>query len=133
MKVKIKPKSYGPVYVRAGTDGKLLYGTEVDKIDDTTPCGPTPADILLASIAGCMVLSIQIVAKTKRLELKSFTVSIKADKAEDLPSRFGTYHVQVANGFVDDPELEMRIVKQAKAMCTVSNSLNGEMKLDLRG
>ena len=133
MKVKIKPKTYGPVYVRADKDGKLLYGREAASINDIMPSDPTPADILLASIGGCMVLSVQIVASRKKLELKPFIVSVKADKAEDMPSRFGSYDIRVTSGFADDPQLEMQIVKQAKAMCTVSNSLNGEINLGLDG
>lgn len=78
-----------------------------------------------------MVLSIGIVARQKKTEVNPFDVEVRATKAEDFPSRFGRYEVRVSAGLVDDPTLAEGIVKRAKTVCTVSNSLNGEIILIL--
>ena len=129
MKIKSKIKSYGPIFVRADDEGTLQYGYDRVSIDSPVPTSKTPAETLLASIGACMVLSIGIVARQKKTEVNPFDVEVRATKAEDLPSRFGHYEVRVSKGLHDDPGLAESIVKQAKTVCTVSNSLNGEIAL----
>ena len=129
MKIKPKIKTYGPIFVRTDEDGNLRYGYDRAAIDNPGPTSKTPAETLLASIGACMVLSIGTVARQKKTEVNPFDVEVRATKANDLPSRFGRYEVRVSAGLVDDPTLAEGIAKQAKTVCTVSNSLNGEIAL----
>ncbi|MCG8511525.1 MAG: OsmC family protein [Rhodospirillales bacterium] len=131
MKIKPKIKTYGPIFARADGDGTLLYGYDRAAIDDPVPTSKTPAETLLASIAACMVLSVNIVAKQKNVQMNPFDVAVTATKAADLPSRFGVYEVRISAGLHDDPELAQSIAKQAKSACTISNSVNGEIALIL--
>lgn len=129
MKIKPKIKTYGPIFARADEDGTLMYGYDRASIDNPVPTSKTPAETLLASIAACMVLSIGIVARQKNTQVNPFDVAVTATKAEHLPGRFGRYEVLISAGLHDDPELAQSIAKQAKSVCTVSNSLNGEIVL----
>ena len=129
MPARMKPKPYGPVLVRSTADGTLRYGNSADAIDNEHPPSGSPAEILLAAIGACMVLSIGIVAARDGTQLNPFHVEVRATKSEHPPSHFGRYQVRVRGGLVADPTVAQAIATRAKSICTISNSLNGEMAL----
>ena len=131
MAIRMKPTSYGPVFVRPTEDGALRYGDTAAAIDQAHPPAGSPAEILLSAIGACMVLSIGIVAGRDGTPLNPFHVEVRATKSEQPPSHFGRYEVRVSGGLVPDPEAAETIAKQAKSICTISNSLNGEIVLSV--
>ena len=131
MAIRMKPTSYGPVFVRAVADGSLRYGSEAGKIDHPHPLSGSPAEILLSAIGACMVLSIGIVAARDATALNPFHVEVGATKSEQPPSHFGRYQVRVVGALVADPEVAEALAKRAKSICTISNSLNGEIVLSI--
>ena len=129
MPIRMKPKTYGPVFVRAAADGTLCYGDGESAIDRQHPPAGSPAEILLASIGACMVLSIGIVARHGKTELTPFWVEVRATKSEEPPSHFGRYTIRVGGGPNADPAVAEALARSAKGLCTISNSLNGEIDL----
>lgn len=129
MVLKVKPKMYGPVFVMFdGTDGiQYAYSDP----SDASPCPPTqsPVDTLIASLGSCIVKSVQWSAGQRKVALNPFTVKVVGAKAPDLPGRIEKMDITIIGNLVDDETLIPRIVKQAKSICTVSNTLNCEVAI----
>jgi len=124
MILRMKPKSFGPVF--ALFDGTDTIRFAFDDPSETTPHPPsqTPVDTLLASLAACIVKSVQMAANQHKATLNPFMVKVTANKAPDPPGRVEQMQITIIGQLVDDGSLAQKLVKQAKAMCTVSNSLN---------
>lgn len=131
MKIKQKPKSFGPVYISVDNEGILKFGESLDKVGQVSPDITSPAVSLLYSIGSCIALSIQMAAAKKRIILQPFHVKVKSEKAEDLPSRFATFHVWVSDRLTEDKKQAKQLLKLAKSLCTVSNTLNAEVNVSL--
>ena len=92
----------------------------------------TPVDVLLASVGYCLVKSIQLVAAKRRVDVGSFAIKIVGTKALDVPSRLDSVEAVVIGRITDDQQHAERILKQAKAICTVSNTLNCDVTLSAK-
>ncbi|MFD0981099.1 OsmC family protein [Tropicimonas aquimaris] len=125
----MKPATYGPVFVRMADDGALRFGVGSGAIDQLHPPSEKPAETLLAAIGSCMVLSIGIVAGRDNFHPGAFHVEVRATKAAEPPSHFGAYEIRVSEGLAEDPDLRADIAKRAKSICTISNSVNGDIVL----
>ncbi len=129
MKIKIKPKKFGPVYVSIDRERHVLYGTTADAVEQTAPPVTSPADCLLYSLGACIAISLQMAAEQEKLVLDPFQVEISSKKAENLPSRFGSFEIVVPHGLTDDAALSQKLLTKAKGICTVSNTLNADIAL----
>lgn len=133
MQVKIKPKTYGPLRVRAGADASLAFESEAG---NRVRSGPTPtldalspSDLLLASLGNCIAISMRMAANQMNLELGVLELSAIAIKATDLPNRFGRFEVVIQTGAAIDTGKADELVSRTKDICTVSNTLGGEVVL----
>lgn len=127
MKIKVKPKAFGPVYIHVAADGALRYGMDTEHVDSVNPPATSPADLLLFSLGSCIAISIKMAAAKHQATLAAFHIEARASKAEDLPSRFGRFELKVDKGFVADASLAQELLGQAKSICTVSNTLNADV------
>ncbi|MCP4819864.1 MAG: OsmC family protein [Shimia sp.] len=131
MAIRMKAKSYGPVFVVFDGGDDLQYAWS--NLSEVTPCPPsqTPVDTLLASLGACIVKSVQLIAQQKRVVLNPFVVKVVGAKALDLPGRVDRMDVTIVGSLVDDPVLGSEIVTQAKSICTVSNTLTCDVTVSL--
>lgn len=129
MTTKLKPKSFGPIF--ALFDGSDTTGFAVGDPSQVSPHPPTqtPVDMLLASLAHCLVKSVEWAADQHNVVLPPFMVKVEGTKARDLPNRVAKMHVIIIGDLVDDGAVQRKIIKQAKAICTVSNTLNCAIKV----
>ena len=88
-------------------------------------------DMLLASLAFCMVKSVEWAAKDQGERLLPFSVKVAGTKAPDLPWRVEVMEVTLFGGLVENAAATPQIAKLAKSICTVSNTLNCEISLTL--
>ncbi|NDR58786.1 OsmC family protein [Aliiruegeria sabulilitoris] len=130
MGIRIKPKSFGPIYVRSNGDGALLYADRPEDFNAVPPHA-TPVDLLLASVGACIAKSLEIVAEQRGQTLFPFSVEVTGKKATDLPNRLGSADIRVVGKLTDDAELSVELLRQAKSICTISNTLNCPISLDL--
>jgi uncharacterized OsmC-like protein len=129
--VKIKPKQFGPVNVLFdGADAITFAQADLAQAQHLPP-RPSPIVTLLASLGHCLVESIRIIARREDLTLAPFTISITAEKALDLPGRLEVIRCVVHGNLVADPLRAMELVANAKAICTVSNTLNCDTQVKL--
>lgn len=131
--MKIRPKKFGPVITRISDQSEVTFQMGADGAASPHPPVDTPVDMLLASVGHCMVKSVIIVAKGDKLDAGPFSVSVVGEKALDLPGRLQTVRCEVS-GIADwAPDGEAEIISRAKAMCTVSNTLNCEVTAKAAG
>lgn len=129
MAPEFKPKVFGPLFVTFdGVDGIQYAMSDLSDLKPHPPAG-SPVDTLIASLGSCIVKSVQWSASQRKVTLNPFTVKLIGTKSVDLPGRIEHMHVTISGNLVDDKELVPRIVKQAKSICTVSNTLNCEVTI----
>ena len=131
MKIKMKPKAYGPVFVYIDEGRSVRYGRSEDAIDQVSPPTDSPADTLLFALAACIAISLHMAAEKYGMTLEPFRVQAFCKKAQDPPSRFDRFEVLVPRSIVDDYGSAERLLKGAKTICTVSNTLNADVTLRL--
>lgn len=137
MQVRVKPKSYGPLQVQSPLPDTLAITTEAGHAISGSlspqPGGMSPSDLLLASLASCITISMRMAAQPLGLELGEVNASATATKATDLPNRFGRLEVQVQTSLPVPADRIGELLTRTKALCTVSNTLGAEVVVHLQG
>ncbi|MBR9862622.1 MAG: OsmC family protein [Rhodobacteraceae bacterium] len=129
MALKMKAKPFGPVYVIF--DGSDTFQYAYKDVANATPHPPvnSPVDTMLASLGSCIVKSVQWAADQQKVAPQPFQVKVEGLKSLDLPGRVETATITVEGAIVEDAQLAEKIVKQAKSVCTVSNSLTTTVEI----
>lgn len=99
-------------------------GQVIDAVFSASAQGFTPLEIQAAALAACIAASIRIAARDLHVgPLSAIDVEVEAVKAENAPSRLGSFHCIV--GFSDDldEDIKHRLVEAAEQICTISNTL----------
>ena len=135
MQLKIKPKTYGPLTVRSGDDATLVFETEAGHQAHgalaPSPNGLSPSDLMLAALGNCIAISMRMAARQMTLELGALEVSATATKATDLPNRFGRFELVVRSSRTIDATRVDELLRRAKDIRTISNTLGAEVTLRL--
>jgi len=106
-------------------------GAALDIAGSVREGGMTPVEMMDAALAGCLVLSVRIAART--LGWQDRLVSVKADvrheKAPDLPSRVARFDCafDIRGDFSD--EERAKLIEEAHRICTVGNTLMGNVEI----
>lgn len=127
MAVTIKPKRFGPVIVRFDGAGTVGFATSPEGPFEAFPPYDKPVSTVLASVGHCLVESLRIVATQQSLGLGAFSITVTATKAIDLPSRLATIECLVTGDVQPEDAAAAELVKTAKTICTISNSLNSDI------
>ena len=104
-------------------DHVILIDSSKDEGGDDL--GPTPTELFLAALGGCIMINISRIAKRMRIDLRSVRMKISGIKEHnEHPSSFTELHVNVAidANTNDNARLE-KLVRLAEENCTVSNTL----------
>ncbi len=95
--------------------------------------GPSPMDLLLASLAGCTAFDIVSILKKSRQPMTGLSVRAEGTRAEDHPRRYThitlTYTV---HGDVDERALKRAIELSEEKYCSVSGSLTRGVEIETR-
>jgi len=129
MVLKVKPKSFGPIFVQFnGSDILQYFHGEVGEFSPAPPVN-SPVDTMIAALGSCIVKSIEWAADQRKVALLPFTVRLMGHKSPELPGRVEKVEIAVLGALVADETLTLRILKQAKSICTVSNTMNCDVSL----
>ncbi len=133
MSIRIKSKSYGPLTVTSHADDSIISITEGGhSVGVGLTAGPdssSPSDLLLGALGSCIYISLGMAANALKHSVSDLTVCVTAEKAQSLPHRIDRFDVQVSFDFNGTAEERDRILKDTKALCTVSNTLNANVTL----
>jgi uncharacterized OsmC-like protein len=130
MTLRVKPSSEGPILVSFDEHRGLRYGRVVSELS-VSPVLDNPAETFLYSIGSCMAISLQKLALRRQIEIQSFHLQVTGHKGEFLPAHFTHYDIQLSKGIHSDRELAEKLLKDAKKICTISNSVSGSVELGL--
>lgn len=133
--MRLKPKTYGPMRLTAPAADRLRLrseaGFEFDGARAPGAAGLSPSDLLLASLASCMGISMRMAAEAMGLALAGLEVSVTTTKALDAPNRFARFDVHIRSDQAIDPSAHDELLQRTKALCTVSNTLGAQIEVRL--
>lgn len=136
MAIKLKPKHFGPLHMKKERPDSFTYTTNSGYKARTGASASTaiaaPSDLIMAALASCIGISLEMAAQSMKVDPGEIDIVINGSKALDLPNRFGSFTATVHLEKIDDEDLAARLLKHAKQICTVSNTLNAEVSVSLR-
>jgi uncharacterized OsmC-like protein len=128
MNATIRTRVFGAT-ASAGRDGlpevTSETGGRLSVVTRPSAEGFSPVDLLAASLASCIVLSVQIAARGEGwiAEVDQVTAKVIPEKADDAPSRVARFVTTVTIDGPLDAAKKERLVAAAETICTVSNTL----------
>ncbi len=135
MAIRLKPKFYGPLHLHRNGPASFTYTTDAGyQANSGAPASTAlapPSDLIMAALASCIGISLEMAAQEMKVDPGAIEIVINGEKARDLPHRFSRFDVTVRLDDIEDQDLALRLLDQAKQICTVSNSLNSEVALTL--
>jgi uncharacterized OsmC-like protein len=130
MTLRVKPSSEGPILVSFDEHRGLRYGCVLSELS-VAPVLDNPAETFLYSIGSCMAISLQKLALRRKVDIHPFHLQITGHKGEFLPAHFTHYDIELSKDIHSDRELAEKLLKDAKKICTISNSVSGSVELGL--
>jgi putative redox protein len=97
--------------------------------------GPSPTQMLLLSVAGCMGIDVVDILGKSRVPLEGLRVEVEGDRAAEPPRRFTairlTYYVSGPSD-ADQAKLERAVQLSRDKYCSVLHTLRPDLELDVR-
>jgi len=106
-------------------------GASVDLANGARESGMTPLELMDAALAGCLVLSVRIAARSFGLHerLASVKVDVQHEKAPNQPSRIARFDCVFAIDGDFSEEERQRLIDEAHRICTVGNTLMSDVEI----
>ncbi len=111
------------------TMGDHTQITDQPKVDEGDNLGPSPALMLLGSLAGCVAYYAGAYLEQKGLPREGLEATVEATHAEK-PYRFGSFTLKVTLPPGIDPKLH-KIISRVVRACTVHNTLTHPAEVDI--
>jgi len=110
---------------RAGTGARTT-------IDGDSAAGPSPMELLLISLAGCMAIDIRMILEKSRVEVQELVVRIEGVRADEEPKRFTRIEMvfELAGpGAGDDHRVARAIQLSEDKYCSVHHTLRPDLEV----
>ena len=105
-------------------------GTIATVLDGDSTAGPSPAQMLVLALAGCMSIDIVDIVRKGRHPLTAFRASISAERAPEPPRRILTVHLTFhVHGAVPEAAVDRAITLSRDKYCSVWHSLRQDIEL----
>ncbi len=124
-----KPKRFAPVFVFYDGAGGTRFATAQDGETHSHPPNDKPVLTLLAAVAQGLHGAMRPSERHPETHLPPFHVSAGGEKAMDMPGRLQSITCVICGDLAEDPQEAERMVAAAKAICTVSNTLNCKIEV----
>ena len=125
-----------PTLVELVWSGKLEFAASLSKhaivLDSSGAAGPSPVELLAASLAGCMAMDLVHILERGRHELRSLRAKLQAERATDAPKRFTavTLHFTI-EGSVPPDAVERAVELSRTKYCSVWQSMRQDIDLQV--
>ena len=97
--------------------------------------GPSPTQLLLLSLAGCMGVDVRMILEKSRVPVDALEVEVEGDRMTEPPRRFHairlTYRLR-GPAEEDQPRLERAVRLSTEKYCSVLHTLRPDLELDVR-
>jgi putative redox protein len=131
--------SSSEVHLRWRGDGLVFLGGAPGGpeivLDSDGKAGPSPTQVLLLSLAGCMGVDVRMILEKSRVPLEALDVLIEADRVEEPPRRFHairlTYRLRGPQE-ADRPKVDRAVELSREKYCSVLHTLRPDLELDIR-
>lgn len=116
------------VSIKKNNDSFGIYnevGLQVEGSFSPNMNGLNPKELLEASIGMCLTVVMQRMFERDGVEVKEdeFSVEVKGIKAEDSPSRFESFSVNIVLPEHFSAEYKNKIIRSAERACTIGNTV----------
>jgi putative redox protein len=113
---------------------ELRFGATSGKIatllDGDSTAGPSPVQMLVVALAGCMSIDVLDIIRKGRYTLNAFRATVTATRAPDPPRRVLTVSLQFhVHGEVPTTAVERAIALSRDKYCSVWHSLRTDIEL----
>ncbi|MEJ2203455.1 MAG: OsmC family protein [Gemmatimonadota bacterium] len=114
--------------------GVVEDGPEIT-LDSDGAAGPSPTQLLLLSLAGCMGVDVRMILEKCRVPLDSLEVVVEGDRAPSPPRRFKAlrlvYRLEGPSE-ADEGKIERAVQLSKDKYCSVLHTLREDLSLDIR-
>ena len=104
-------------------------------VDSAGVAGPSPTQLLLLSLAGCMGVDIRMILEKSRVPVASLEVLVDGDRATTEPRRFESLRLVCRVRGPEDgdqPKLERAVQLSRDKYCSVLHTLRPDLDLEIR-
>ena len=115
---------------RGGTD----TGPEVT-IDGGSSEGPSPMEVLLLSLAGCMAIDLRVILEKSRVPVTSLEIEATGERADSEPKKYESIRLVCHIAGPSDEHkgyLQRALDLSRDKYCSVLHSLSTEIDMDIR-
>ncbi len=131
--------SSSSVRLRWAGEGLVFTGTVEDgpeiTLDSDGSAGPSPTQLLLFSLAGCMGVDVRMILEKCRVPVDSLEVVVEGDRAPSAPRRFHAlrlvYRLEGPSE-ADEGKIERAVQLSRDKYCSVLHTLREDLSLDIR-
>lgn len=108
-----------------GPDGRDEIG-----IDSAGEIGPSPMELLLGSVAGCMAIDILMILEKSRVSVDSLEFNAVGTRAETVPKRYERIELEchvVGPSEEDEAKIQRAVDLSRDKYCSVLHTLDPEL------
>ncbi|TVP59222.1 MAG: OsmC family peroxiredoxin [Gemmatimonadales bacterium] len=101
-------------------------------IDGDSAAGPSPMELLLMSLAGCMAIDIRMILEKSRVDVKELAVRIEGMRADEEPKRFTRIEMvfELTGPTPDDDHRVARAIQLSRdKYCSVHHTLRPDLEV----
>ena len=105
-------------------------GTIATVLDGDSAAGPSPVQMLVLALAGCMSIDVVDIVRKGRHPMTAFRTSVTAERAPDPPRRVTRVELRFhVHGAVPETAVERAIALSREKYCSVWHSLRHDIDL----
>ena len=105
-------------------------GTIATVLDGDSAAGPSPVQMLVLALAGCMSIDVVDIVRKGRHPMTAFRTSVTAERAPDPPRRVTRVELRFhVHGAVPETAVERAIALSREKYCSVWHSLRQDIDL----
>ena len=102
-------------------------------IDGDSEAGPSPMEVLLLSVGGCMAVDIQMILEKGRVPLEDLTIGLEGDRAPSSPKRFINLRMTIRVAGPEEshrPKVERAVQLSKDKYCSVFHTLQPDLEVE---
>lgn len=127
--VTLRWEGQGLVFAGGAKDGPRIT------LDSDGRAGPSPTQVLLLSLAGCMGVDVRMILEKSRVPMDALEVVVSGERNEEPPRYFRsvrlTYRISGLRD-EDQAKVERAVELSRDKYCSVLHTLRPDLDLDIR-